>query len=63
MMDQSVRYRNLSVNLTRARRGDALPEHEALMKAVIERDPAAATSLLEAHYNRTLEGLRSLPLR
>jgi DNA-binding GntR family transcriptional regulator len=63
MMDQSVRYRNLSVNLNRARRGDALPEHEALMKAAIDRDPAAATALLETHYNRTLEGLRSLPLR
>lgn len=61
MMDQSVRYRNLSVNLNKARRGDALPEHEAIMNAVIDGDSAAAIVLLETHYTRTLEGLRSLP--
>jgi DNA-binding GntR family transcriptional regulator len=62
MMDQSVRYRNLSVNANAARRGDALPEHEALMNAVVDGDIEAARALLEQHYNRTLEGLRSLPL-
>ncbi|MEM8552269.1 MAG: GntR family transcriptional regulator [Pseudomonadota bacterium] len=62
MMDQSVRYRNLSVNLNRARRGDALPEHEALMKAVVEGKAATAIQCLETHYRRTLDGLRSLPL-
>ncbi|XWN33477.1 MAG: GntR family transcriptional regulator [Devosia sp.] len=62
MMDQSVRYRNLSVNLNRARRGDALPEHEELMKTVLEGQVAEATKCLETHYRRTLDGLRSLPL-
>lgn len=62
MMDQAVRYRNLSVNINRARRGDALPEHESLMKAVVEGDVTGATERLETHYRRTLHGLRSLPL-
>lgn len=62
MMDQSVRYRNLSVNANAARRGDALPEHESLMNAVIDRDTPAALELLRTHYERTLEGLRNLPL-
>lgn len=62
MMDQSVRYRNLSVSANLARRGDALPEHEALMNAVVDRDRPAALAMLERHYRRTFEGLRELPL-
>ena len=62
MMDQSVRYRNLSVSANHARRGDALPEHAAIMDAVVDRDIPAALTLLEQHYMRTFEGLRSLPL-
>ena len=60
MMDQSVRYRNLSVNYTRARRGDALAEHEALMNAAIDRDADTACELLTSHYSHTLDGLREL---
>ncbi|PWR01142.1 GntR family transcriptional regulator [Meridianimarinicoccus roseus] len=59
MMDQSVRYRNLSVNFNRARRGDAIAEHEQILNAVLDRDPAAATGLLERHYAETLEGLKA----
>lgn len=62
MMDQAVRYRNLSVSINRARRGDALPEHEAIMNAVVDRDRTQAVTLLEQHYSRTFEGLRALPL-
>ena len=62
MMDQSVRYRNLSVSANHARRGDALPEHASIMDAVLDRDVPAALALLEQHYMRTFEGLRSLPL-
>lgn len=62
MMDQSVRYRNLSVSANHARRGDALPEHEAIMNAVVDRDLPAALDTLQRHYMRTFEGLRSLPL-
>lgn len=60
MMDQAVRYRNLSVNTTQARRGDALVEHQQILDAVLERDAARATRLLQAHYTTTLEGLRAV---
>lgn len=60
MLDQSVRYRNLSVNATYERRGDAQVEHQALLDAVLDRDPDMATQLLEAHYVRTLEGIRKI---
>ncbi len=60
MLDQSVRYRNLSVNATYERRGDAQVEHQALLDAVLDRDPDLATQLLEAHYVRTLEGIRKI---
>lgn len=62
MMDQSVRYRNLSVNFTKARRGDAVTEHQDILNAVLDRDRATATGLLEAHYTKTLEGLRAIQL-
>ena len=58
MMDQSVRYRNLSVQFTQARRGDALVEHERLLNAVLDLDADQATCLLAEHYTQTLEGLR-----
>lgn len=58
MMDQSVRYRNLSVNFTRARRGDALAEHKAILNAVLDRDIGLSCELLTAHYTRTLQGLK-----
>ena len=60
MMDQSVRYRNLSVNFTKARRGDALSEHRDILDAVLDRDAKRSAALLEAHYRRTLEGLRPI---
>lgn len=58
MMDQSVRYRNLSVNFTRARRGDALVEHDAILNAALDRDIALSCELLTAHYRKTLQGLK-----
>ena len=60
MMDQSVRYRNLSVNFTKARRGDAISEHRDILDAVLDRDGERSIELLEAHYTRTLEGLRPI---
>jgi GntR family carbon starvation induced transcriptional regulator len=60
MMDQSVRYRNLSVNFTKARRGDAIHEHRAILDAVLDRDGGRAATLLEAHYAQTLAGLRDI---
>jgi DNA-binding GntR family transcriptional regulator len=58
MMDQAVRYRNLSVNFTLARRGDALAEHEAIATAVLDREADRAAELLGAHYAKTLDGLK-----
>lgn len=60
LMDQAVRYRNLSVNFTKARRGDAIEEHRAILDAALDRDGATASALLAAHYRKTLDGLRVL---
>lgn len=60
MMDQAVRYRNLSVNFTKARRGDAISEHRDILDAVLDRDAGRGAALLKAHYSRTLEGLRTI---
>ena len=60
MMDQAVRYRNLSVNFNKSRRGDAISEHREILDAVLDRDAEAAARLLEEHYLRTLEGLRTI---
>lgn len=59
MMDQAARYRNLSVNFNRARRGDAITEHQQLLNTVLDRDPKKATALLEKHYADTLDGLKA----
>ena len=58
MMDQSVRYRNLSVNFTLERRGDALREHEAILTAALDRDADLCVDLLSRHYSKTLDGLK-----
>jgi GntR family carbon starvation induced transcriptional regulator len=58
MMDQAVRYRNLSVNFTIQRRGDALAEHEAIMTAALDRDADLAADILSKHYAKTLDGLK-----
>ncbi len=60
MMDQSVRYRNLSVNFTKSRRGDAIAEHRAILDAVLDHHPRHACRLLEGHYATTLDGLRNV---
>jgi DNA-binding GntR family transcriptional regulator len=60
MMDQAVRYRNLSVNFTKSRRGDAISEHRDIVDAVLDRDTERSAALLDAHYTRTLQGLRAI---
>jgi DNA-binding GntR family transcriptional regulator len=59
MMDQSVRYRNLSVSFNKTRRGDAITEHQQILDSVLDRDPAQATTLLTQHYSETFEGLKA----
>lgn len=62
MMDQAVRYRNLSMNVhpSLLRREGAAAEHQALLNAAIDRDPDRACRLLTEHYTTTLEGLRGV---
>jgi len=60
MMDQSIRYRNLSMvradNATR--REGAAEEHQAILDAVLDHDAPRACALLEEHYRTTLGVLR-----
>jgi DNA-binding GntR family transcriptional regulator len=60
MMDQSVRYRNVSSNFSDARRGDALEEHKAIMEAALDGDAARAAEALDQHYRLTFEALERL---
>lgn len=65
MMDQAVRYRSLSMNIhpSSQRREGAAAEHEAILKAAIDRDADLACRLLTEHYQATLEGLRGIVTR
>jgi GntR family carbon starvation induced transcriptional regulator len=64
LMDQAVRYRNLSMNSNpgKLRRDAHVAEHKAILDAAIERDIDQACVLLEQHYRTTLDGLRTLAL-
>jgi len=64
LMDQAVRYRNLSMNSnpSKQRREGAAAEHKAILDAVLEQDVDRACALLEEHYQITLDGLRTLIL-
>lgn len=60
LMDQAVRYRNLSMNTNpnKQRREGAAAEHRAILDAVLDHDAARACDLLEEHYRITLDALR-----
>ena len=60
LMDQAVRYRNLSMNSnpSKLRREGAAAEHQAILDAVLEHDADRACALLREHYQTTLTGLR-----
>ena len=62
LMDEAVRYRNLSMNSnpSKLRREGAAAEHEAILAAVLEHDADRACQLLEDHYRVTLDGLKNL---
>lgn len=65
LMDQSVRYRNLSMNTNpnKLRREGAAEEHRAILDAVLERDAVRACDLLAEHYRITLDSLRNVTLQ
>lgn len=54
--DQCERYRRASVYLRRGSR-DLRSEHDAILRAVLARDIAAACDLTEAHYSATAKNL------
>jgi GntR family transcriptional regulator, carbon starvation induced regulator len=62
LMDQAVRYRNLSMNHnpSKQRREGASGEHKDILDAVLERETDRACTLLEQHYKITLDGLKSV---
>lgn len=62
LMDQAVRYRNLSMNTnpSRLRREGAAAEHKAILDAVLDRSVERACSTLAEHYRTTLDGLRNV---
>ena len=62
LMDQAVRYRNLSMNSnpSKQRREGAAAEHKAILDAALEHDADQACTLLAEHYRTTLDGLRML---
>jgi DNA-binding GntR family transcriptional regulator len=64
LMDQAVRYRNLSMNTnpSKQRREGAAAEHQAILDAVLDHDAERACARLAEHYRITLDGLRNLIL-
>jgi DNA-binding GntR family transcriptional regulator len=62
LMDQAVRYRNLSMNTnpSRQRREGAAAEHKEILDAVLDRDADRACALLQDHYRITLDGLKTV---
>ena len=64
LMDQAVRYRNLSMNTnpSKQRREGAAAEHQAILDAVLDQDVELACERLAEHYRITLEGLKAVIL-
>ena len=63
LMDQAVRYRNLSMNTNpnKQRREGASAEHKARSSTrLLDHDTVRACSLLDEHYRVTLESLRTV---
>lgn len=62
LMDQAVRYRNLSMNANpnKLRREGAAAEHQSILDAVLNHDADLACQLLESHYRITLDGLANV---
>lgn len=62
LMDQAVRYRNISMNAnpSKQRRDGAPAEHQAILDAVVDHKVEHACELLAEHYRITLDGLRNV---
>ncbi len=63
LADQSERYRKLRLFRTgadKSRQRDAQRDHEMIMEAVIDRDVAASTDLMDAHLTKTENAISRL---
>jgi GntR family carbon starvation induced transcriptional regulator len=61
LFDAADRYRHLSRRSALSGTAARPDQHEGIMRAVLDRDTAKATALLQAHYQRTSEhGLKEL---
>jgi DNA-binding GntR family transcriptional regulator len=59
LRDQTVRHR-FSLSLVPGRPAVSLPQHEAIVTAVIARDPAGAERAMHNHLQSVIEALRAL---
>jgi DNA-binding GntR family transcriptional regulator len=58
---QMVRHQ-FTLALVPGRPAVSLPQHQAIVKAIIAGDPAAARDAMHAHIDSVIEALRALPL-
>lgn len=61
LRDQTVRYQ-FSLSLVPGRPAVSLPQHEAIVAAVIARDPVAAEAAMRRHLDSVLAAYRALPV-
>ena len=61
LRDQTVRHQ-FSLSLVPGRPAVSLPQHEAIVTAVIARDPAAAERAMHNHLQSVIEALQALPV-
>ena len=61
LFDAADRYRHLSRKAAKIGSTERPDQHPSIMQAVLDRDTAAATAILQSHYQRTAEhGLKQL---
>jgi DNA-binding GntR family transcriptional regulator len=59
LRDQTVRHQ-FSLSLLPGRPSVSLPQHEAIVEAVIAKDPSAAEAAMHAHLQSVIEAFRAL---
>ncbi|AWS44063.1 GntR family transcriptional regulator [Streptosporangium sp. 'caverna'] len=59
LRDQTVRHQ-FSLSLVPGRPSVSLPQHEAIVEAVIAKDPSAAEAAMHAHLQSVIEAFRAL---
>ncbi|SNS85071.1 DNA-binding transcriptional regulator, GntR family [Streptosporangium subroseum] len=59
LRDQTVRHQ-FSLSLVPGRPSVSLPQHEAIVEAVVAKDPSAAEAAMHAHLQSVIEAFRAL---